>query len=69
MITYIQHHNYSLNQVVMFRVLFRPVYGNLSQKDMSLKDLCRPLVADFYNKHILMSRVRVTAEVWLAVYG
>lgn len=65
MITYIQHHEYSLK---LFRLLFRPVYWNLSQRDMRLKDLCRPLVADFYNKYIIMSRVHVTAEVWLAAY-
>lgn len=69
MITYIQHHKYSLNQVVLFRMLFVPVYWNLSQREISLKDLCRPLVADFYNKYIIMSRVHVTAEVWLAAYG
>lgn len=47
-------------------MFFMPVYWNLSQRDMRLKDLWRPLVADLYNKYIIMSRVHVTAEVWLA---
>lgn len=50
-------------------MLFRPVYRNPSQRDVRLTDLCLPLVVDLYNKHIIISRVRVTAEVWLAAYG